>query len=58
MKENLKVERGNIFVVCMPAFLCSLQVTLHVYIDNVLFITPLIIKVFRALKANQKDKFN
>lgn len=51
-------EREYITAVCVPAFLCSLQVTLQVYIDTIVFMRPLIIKVLRALKAYQKDKFS
>lgn len=56
-RELKSREREYITAVCVPAFLCSLQVHFQVYIDDVVFITPLIIKVLRALKANQKYKF-
>lgn len=56
-RELKSREREYITAVCVPAFLCSLQVTSQVYID-VVFITPLITKVLRTLKANQKDKLS
>lgn len=49
-------NRGGEYVtaVCVPALLSGLQVPSQVYIDTVVFMSPLIIKILRALKAYQK----
>lgn len=45
--------REYLTAVCVPAFSYSLQVPSQVYTDTVIFMSPLLIKVVRALKAFQ-----